>query len=133
MGEGKEDMIPRRDSNLRLINVLRSAGFAISLVSATALLLGPSSLTQAQESAVARIARENLPAVVTLVAVDDHDQPLALGSGFFITRNGVVVTNAHVVEGAAKVVVRWRSQSGVALKILNFSPKYDLLTPIRNN
>src|SRR5437867_13048220 len=54
----------------------------------------------AQESVTARIARESLPAVVTLIAVDDHDQPIALGSGFFITRDGVLVTNAHVVGSA---------------------------------
>jgi hypothetical protein len=82
----------------------------------------------AQESATARIARENLPAVVTLVALDDHDQPLALGSGFFITRDGVLVTNAHVVGGASRVVVRWRGQSGTGVRILNFTRKYDLVT-----
>src|SRR5437879_7125149 len=82
----------------------------------------------AQESATARIARENLPAVVTLVAVDDHDQPLSLGSGFFITRDGVLVTNAHVVGGAARIIVRWRGQRGTALRILNFARKYDLVT-----
>src|SRR3989454_4800044 len=82
----------------------------------------------AQESVTARIARENLPAVVTLVAVDDHDQPLSLGSGFFITRDGVLVTNAHVVGGAARIIVRWRGQRGTALRILNFARKYDLVT-----
>src|SRR6266540_2831403 len=64
-----------------------AAGLALA-----ALLPGSHGTAHAQESATARIARENLPAVVTLIAVDEHDQPLALGSGFFITRDGVLVT-----------------------------------------
>src|SRR2546426_1049814 len=100
-----------------------AAGLALA-----ALLPASHDVAFAQESAPARIARENLPAVVTLVAVDDHDQPLSVGSGFFITRDGVLVTNAHVVGGAAKVLVRWGGQSGVAHKILNFARKYDLVT-----
>ncbi len=83
--------------------------------------------TQSSESAVAKIAREQLPTVVTLVALDKYDQPLALGSGFFISRSGAIATNAHVVEGASRVVVRWRGQSGTAIRILNFDPRYDLI------
>jgi Trypsin-like peptidase domain len=82
----------------------------------------------AQESVTARIARENLPAVVTVVALDDHEQPLALGSGFFITRDGVLVSNAHVVGGATKIMVRWRGRTGTAVRILNFARKHDLVT-----
>jgi len=101
------------------------AGTAILLSS---LLSASGVAAQRAESPAARIARDNLPAVVTVVALDSRDQPLSLGSGFFISRAGVVATNAHVVEGASRVLVRWRGQTGSAEQILNFDPKYDLIT-----
>src|SRR6266404_3248593 len=117
---------PRRSSPT--LSSTRRAGIAAGLALAALLPMALPVAAQEQEPVVARIARENLPSVVTLIALDDRDQPLALGSGFFITRDGVLVTNAHVVGAAAKVLVRWRGQSGVALKILNFARKYDLVT-----
>jgi S1-C subfamily serine protease len=101
-----------------------AAGLALTTLLPVALPVA----AQEHEPIAAKIARENLPSVVTLIALDEREQPLALGSGFFITRDGVLVTNAHVVSGAARVLVRWRGQSGVALKILNFATRYDLVT-----
>lgn len=106
-----------------LVSTALSAALAILL-----LLCTSEAAAQRAESPAARIARDNLPAVVTLIALDRNDQPLKLGSGFFISRTGVVATNAHVVEGASRVVVRWRDQSGTAHRVVSFNPQYDLIT-----
>ena len=53
------------------------------------------------------LAQENLPAiikkiapsVVLVLAYDDNRDFLGQGSGFFISKDGVVVTNRHVLEG----------------------------------
>ncbi len=48
-----------------------------------------------------QIAKKALDATVLLVMEDADGQPLGLGSGFFV-RKGLVATNLHVIEDAAK-------------------------------
>src|SRR5256885_4262568 len=66
--------------NPRYANLPRSSSCRAAVVAGLALgaMLPAASHVTAQEpeSAAARIARENLPAVVTLIAVAEHDQPL---------------------------------------------------------
>jgi S1-C subfamily serine protease len=39
-------------------------------------------------------------------SIPDMDQATSLGSGFFITKNGYLLTNYHVVDGAKKLSIR---------------------------
>jgi len=48
------------------------------------------------------IAHRSLPATVLIEALDAHGQPLALGSGFFVSATQLV-TNYHVVTGASSL------------------------------
>ncbi len=48
---------------------------------------------QAQDSPAARIARQNLPSVLTVVAVDDQDQPLGLGSSCPLKQSGSILSS----------------------------------------
>jgi hypothetical protein len=51
------------------------------------------------------IAKRVSPSVVLLVVEDSGGQPLAMGSGF-VVRKGVVATNMHVIEGAARAYAK---------------------------
>src|SRR5262249_49458383 len=44
-------------------------------------------------------------------------QGIATGSGFMVDSNGTIVTNAHVIAGATKVVVRGSGARSVVAKI----------------
>lgn len=52
------------------------------------------------------IAREQSKAVVILEALDERGNVLGQGSGFIVTPNGAVVSNLHVVQGAASLRVK---------------------------
>jgi S1-C subfamily serine protease len=49
------------------------------------------------------------PAVVYIIVRDKDFKPIGLGSGFFVTANGLVVTNYHVIKGAEFATARLSS------------------------
>lgn len=58
--------------------------------------------------------------------VRDRFQTDSLGSGFFCDTEGHIITNAHVVEGASKIVVTVSSGKVFHAKILAVHPNVDL-------
>jgi len=46
------------------------------------------------------------PSVVIVFAYDDKGEFLKLGSGFFISQNGNIITNYHVLQGASSAEVK---------------------------
>jgi len=88
------------------------------------------------ELTVSQIAKEYSPSVVTIVALDENDQPLSVGSGFFIDTEGTIASNHHVLEGSTRAIVKSvDGQKGEVLEIIKDDPVLDLLvatTTLRN-
>lgn len=55
-----------------------------------------------------QILQKESPAIVTVYAVDKDHKPFALGTGFIVRPNGVVVTNFHVVKGAYDAQIKMK-------------------------
>ena len=75
------------------------------------------------ELTVSQIAQEFSASVVTIVALDENDQPLSVGSGFFIDTEGTIASNHHVLEGSARAIVKAvDGQKGEILEIIKDDP-----------
>jgi S1-C subfamily serine protease len=68
----------------------------LSITLLTCLVVPRSPAQKAQQ-----VAQSTFPSVVLLVMEDENAEPISLGSGFFV-RDGVVATNLHVIEKAAR-------------------------------
>jgi serine protease Do len=56
----------------------------------------------------------------------DEDQPRGVGSGFILTADGFVMTNAHVVEGADEVIVTLPDKREFKAKIVGADKRSDV-------
>jgi serine protease Do len=55
-----------------------------------------------------------------------RDQPRGVGSGFFLTSDGLIMTNAHVVEGADEVIVTLTDKREFKAKIIGSDKRSDV-------
>jgi hypothetical protein len=70
------------------------------LAAPSGVLAGPRSETYHQAKAT----------TVLVVAINDSTHSISLGSGFFVDQNGLLVTNAHVVEDHSRLLIYVRDQ-----------------------
>src|SRR5262249_5709016 len=84
----------------KLKNFRKMTRYLSLMAIAGCLLLGQA---RARADTIPEIVAKTKPAVVEIVTIDQKGSPNRLGTGFFISPDGQVVTNQHVVEGAASI------------------------------
>ena len=57
---------------------------------------------------------------------DDEEQPRGVGSGFILTADGIIMTNAHVVDGADEVLVTLTDDREFKAKIIGADKRSDV-------
>ena len=75
-----------------------------------------------------QISEKYSESVVMLIALDENDKPISIGSGFFIDEKGTIVSNHHVLEGSHKVIIKSvGGLNGVVKEIIGDDSELDLL------
>jgi S1-C subfamily serine protease len=100
---------------VRRVRVALAAGVASILLAAT---------TQAQqtdEATIIRVAKQATPAVVSVT-----DPGVGQGSGVIIRADGIIITNAHVVGTASRVLVGFADGRQLPGQVLGRDPSVDV-------
>ncbi len=75
-----------------------------------------------------KLFRDTSPSVVLIMSFDKNNQPLAIGSGFFVGDGTKIATNLHVVSGADSILIKLPNKKIATVKaLLSFDKANDLL------
>lgn len=75
-----------------------------------------------------KLVQKIQPAVVTILTYDLENKPAGIGSGFFVDKQGHLVTNYHVLKGAYSAIVRnYKGQKYPIISILAEDEDTDLI------
>ena len=81
-------------------------------------------LSVTEQSASVETVDNALPAVVTVLTQAGFGR--GSGSGFFISQDGYIVTNNHVIEGARNILVVYAQGGRASASVVGTAPEFDL-------
>lgn len=93
-----------------------------ALASAPANLAAPAA---ANQTATTVAVQQTLPAVVTIIAQGGF-MGQGSGSGFFISADGYLITNNHVIENAQNISVIYAKGGQSPARLIGAAPEFDL-------
>lgn len=87
------------------------------------------SLFSCTETDIKDIIDKSKQATFTIYTYDEYGSPSGSGSGFFISDEGIGITNYHVLEGSTKAIIRLaNSEEYEIAKILASDKEWDIIT-----
>jgi 2-alkenal reductase len=95
-----------------------------SVVAVPAMETQPQSLVINDQTSSVAAVNAVLPAVVTVI--NQGSRGMGSGTGFFISTDGYVVTNNHVVEGAQELLVIYAEGGRAPAEVVGTAPDFDL-------
>jgi Trypsin-like serine proteases, typically periplasmic, contain C-terminal PDZ domain len=72
--------------------------------------------TKSEKFDLVALAKGARSAVVSIDVFDDEHNSIGTGSGFFVSNDGLLVTNYHVIENASSAVVKTASGDQFSIK-----------------
>ncbi|MCX6344057.1 MAG: trypsin-like peptidase domain-containing protein [Armatimonadetes bacterium] len=87
---------------------------------------GPAALLLPQEQQIIDIVRRISPAVVAVMIYNKSGEREGEGSGVIVSKDGVILTNNHVISGASKMQVTLADGRELQAKSLGGDPTIDL-------
>jgi len=74
------------------------------------------SLATVQAGDIPSIVEKTKPAVVEILTLDQQNKPLKTGTGFFVSSDGALLTNFHVISGASSIMAKTPTGAAYFLK-----------------
>jgi len=87
---------------------------------------GPAPVLLAEESRIVDIVKRISPTVVAVTSYNEVGEQTGLASGFIVSENGEILTNNHVISGAARLRVTLADGTEVTARSLGGTPFLDL-------
>jgi tetratricopeptide (TPR) repeat protein len=98
------------------------------LLFATSLILAATVRAETETIDLKALAKKARPAVMLLVVSDADGKEIATGTGFLVSSDGKLITNHHVIEGAASIVAKAENGGLFPVEgVLADDPKNDLV------
>ena len=118
-------LLPNKGSRMPKLTSVSGGGDGSSFDPVAEIPLGDSHLLDAYSRTIAAVVNRVAPSVVN-IRVLSGERGAGGGSGFILARDGFILTNSHVVDGAREIEVTLRDARVYSAQLIGTDPETDL-------